>query len=327
MRLQGLKFCYAPKDAFYRIDIGYLELIQLTNRQESFAAKAWKYSRFWVAGLLMIAAGAKIANMTEILAGNGLLAVRPVLLLVIGLESSIAVYLLIGEQAWSWLLTVILFFVFSAASAYAITTGQDCNCISQKISPRMMLPFDLTVLAIVFWVRPSVSFSWNKPLMCHVFGSVGAGVLVAGAAASFDPAEKSDPLQFLLADMMVEKRWPLDAKLHPDLAELERGKWMVVIVRRDCEHCRELLEQHFADPHAHRPNERTVTFIAGETAWRFMLDEIAVESSSGTSISWPGEEPFVASPAIFLIENGRVVSAKDGEDADAFLEELMSRTL
>ena len=128
----------------------------------------------------------------------------------------------------------------------------------------------------------------------------------------------------MLADMLIEKRWPLDATLHPDLAELDEGRWMVLVVRRDCEHCRQLLEKHFADPATHRPNERTATFVAGETSWPFMLDEIAIESSAGTSITWPAEEPFVASPAIFLIENGRVVKASDGEDADAFLEESMS---
>jgi len=114
--------------------------------------------------------------------------------------------------------------------------------------------------------------------------------------------------------------------VHPSLAKLDEGSWMVLVVRQDCEQCRKLLEKHFADPHAHRPNERTAVFVAGATSWPFMLDKIAIESSSNTSITWLGEEPFVASPAIFLIENGRVVKASDGEDADGFLEELMSAT-
>lgn len=299
-------------------------MIQPANRQESHPAKAWKYIRFWLAGILIIAAAAKVSTMTEILAGNGLLAVRPVLLSVIGLETAIAVYLLIGEQCWSWLVTVILFVGFSAASAYAISTGQDCNCISQKISPKMMLPFDVAILAIVFWGRPAISFALNKPLLLQVFVSVGVGVLISGAAAHYDPAEKSDPLEFLLADVLIDKHWPLDGKLHPDLAKLGQGNWMVLVVRHDCEHCRELLERHFADPYAHRPKERTAVFIAGETSWPFMLDKVAIESSSDTLITWPGEEPFVASPAVFVIENGRVVNAKDGDDADAFLGELMS---
>jgi len=200
------KFCNSPQNVSYHIAVEYIELIQLMTWHESLAAKAWKYFRVCVATLLLFAAGAKVVNMIEILAGNGLLAVRPVLLSVIGLESAIAVYLIIGDLFWSWLVTVILFFVFSAASAYAIATGQECNCISQNIGPKMMLPLDLTILAIVYWVRPVECVRWNKPLMLQIFASLAAAILVTGAAAFYDPAEKSDPLQFLLADMMNRKK-------------------------------------------------------------------------------------------------------------------------
>lgn len=299
--------------------------MQFAKRQNSFAATAWKYFRFCVAALLMIAAGAKVANLTEILESGGLLSNRWLLTLAIGVEAGVAVFLLLNNTFASWAVTAGLFLIFSGASTYAIASGQDCNCISQKISPKMMLPFDLTILAILFWVKPAVSFSWNKASLLQVAGCVGVSALVAGATAFYEPAEKSDPLQFLLADMLVEKRWPLDAGLHPELAELGEGNWMVLVVRRDCEHCREVLAKHFADPHTHRPNERTAVFVAGEPTWPFVLDKIAIESSSGTAITWPGEEPFVASPAIFLIENGKVVKARDGDDADAFLDELMPR--
>lgn len=289
--------------------------------------KSWTYLRVLVAVVLSIAAIAKLFNMTQILAGSGLLSNRWLLTLAIGVEIGVAVFLLLNNTIESWAVTGGLFLVFSGASTYAIASGQDCNCISQKISPKMMLPLDLTILVILFWVRPAVGFSWNNNWMLQIFGSVGVGVLVAGASAFYDPAEKEDPLQFLLADMLVKKRWPLDASLHPDLSELVKGNWMVLVVRRDCEHCRELLAKHFADPHAHRPNERTAVFVAGEPTWPFVFDEITIESSSSTLITWPEEEPFVASPAIFLIENGRVVKASDGHDAEGFLEKLMSRAL
>ncbi len=286
----------------------------------------WRYFRILVAIVLAIAAIAKLFNMTEILAGNGLLSNRWLLTMAISVEASVAVFLLLSNTFWSWAVTAILLMVFSGASTYAIASGLACNCISEKISPKMMLSFDLTILAILFLVRPVVSFRWDKPLMFQIFGSFGVGVLVAGAAVFYDPAEKNDPLQFLLADMLVEKRWPLDARLHPDLAELDQGTWMVLVVRRDCEHCRELLEKHFADPHAHRSNERIAVFVAGETTWPFVLDEVSIESSTSTSFTWLGDEPFVASPAIFLIENGVVVKASDGEDADGFLEDIMTES-
>ncbi|MBC7965239.1 MAG: hypothetical protein H7Z17_04860 [Fuerstia sp.] len=264
--------------------------------------------------------------MIEILAGDGLLAIRPVLLTVIGLETAIAVFLLFGDAFWSWVVTVCTFVVFSGASAYAIVTGQDCNCISAAIGPKLMLPFDLSVLALVWAVRPGTSIRWNNRLLFEISGSLVAGLLVAGAASFYDPAANSDPLEFLLADMLVEKRWPLNARLHPELAALAKGNWMILVVRRDCEHCRELLARYFADPQSHRENERTAVFIAGDTTWPFKLDEIAIEPATQTSITWPIAEPFVASPAIFLLTNGKVIKARDGSDADEFLKELMPET-
>jgi hypothetical protein len=288
--------------------------------------KGWTYFRVLVAVVLAVAAIAKLLNVTEILAGNGILSNRRLLSLTIGVEAGVACFLLLSNTFWSWAVTAGVFLIFSGASMYAIASGQDCNCISQRIGPKIMLPFDLTILAIAYWVRPAVSFNWNRRYMLQISCSVVVGLFVAAVATYYNPAEKSDPLQFLLADMLIEKSWPLDARLHPDLAELDEGNWMVVVVRRDCEHCRELLAKHFADPHAHRPNERTAVFVAGESKWPFMLDEIAVESSSNRSFTWPGNEPFVASPAIFLLRNGRVANAKDGNDADAFVEELLSIT-
>jgi len=57
---------------------------------------------------------------------------------------------------------------------------------------------------------------------------------------------------------------------------LETGRWLVLIVQADCEHCQDLIAEHFADSRLHRPNERTAMFLAGATTWPFQLDQISL---------------------------------------------------
>lgn len=292
-----------------------------------FTDRKWYYARYAIAVILLFAAAAKIVNSVEILAGDGLLSARPMLLAAIGLESAVAGFLLCGNPFWTWVATLATFVVFSGASAYAIATGQDCNCISHAIGPKVMLPFDLAVLALVWWLRPAARASWNRRLMREITGSVGLGILVAGSTSLYDPPQKSNPLQYLVADMLVGQRWPLNATMNPELAALDKGNWMVLIVRRDCEHCRELIAKHFVDPHRHRPNERTALFVAGESEWPFQFDEIAIDFRVKHTIGWPVAEPFVASPGVLLIKNGIVRQGEDGMDADAFLRDAMSMSV
>ena len=285
--------------------------------------KGWTFFRFVIAVILAIAAIAKFVNMTEILAANSLLSNRLLLTVAIGVEFGVAVFLLLSDSFWPWAVTVVLFLIFSAASIYAIASGQDCNCISKKIGPKVMLPFDLAMLAIASLVRPARKLTWDKRLTMMALSCLFVGGMASLAAASSKPAAQSDRLQFLLADMLVQQPWPLNASLHPDLVALETDRWMVLVVRSDCEHCRELLSKHFADPESHRPNERTAVFVAGSSEWPFQLDHVSIDGEKTSSIKWPIEEPFVASPAIFLLENGKVVDARDGDESDIFMKSLL----
>lgn len=291
------------------------------------AERNWYYVRYAIAFVLLVAAGAKIVNRVEILAGDGLLSTRPMLLVAIGFESAVASFLMFGDLFSSWVVTGATFVVLSGISAYAIATGQDCNCISHAIDPKVMLQFDLAVLALVAWMRPVRRASWSKRVILEITGSVGLGILVAGSTSLYDSPRKGDPLQFLIADTLVAQRWPLNATLNPELAALDRGNWMVLIVRRDCEHCRELIAKHFVDPHRHRPNERTAVFVAGESTWPFQFDEVAIDFKVKNTIAWPVAEPFVASPGVFLIKNGIVAQGEDGMEADAFLKDAISNSV
>lgn len=98
---------------------------------------------------------------------------------------------------------------------------------------------------------------------------------------------------------------------------------MVIIVRRDCEHCQTLVSEFFGGANRHRSEERTIIFIAGETRWPFQFDQISMDADNGKFIEWPQEEPFVSSPAVFVLEVGYVQEAADGKNAATLCKSLL----
>jgi len=129
-------------------------------------------------------------------------------------------------------------------------------------------------------------------------------------------------LNYLQAKNTIGKPWPLTSEFHPALSSLSTGKWMVLVVRPDCEHCRALVQTHFADARSHRRNERTALFIANPNQWQFELDRISFIPNSRAFIKWKDSDPFVASPAVFLLEDGKVVDASDGDESTKMVDRL-----
>ena len=130
-------------------------------------------------------------------------------------------------------------------------------------------------------------------------------------------------LSYLLAEYAVGGRWPIGSRIDASLEPLESGRWMVLVVRRDCVHCRELLEKKFHDSELHRPDERTVIFIAGTGTWRYQFDNISLEGAAA-SFTWQNGEPFIASPAVFILREGQIVDASDGPGSEGMLDKLFN---
>jgi len=69
-------------------------------------------------------------------------------------------------------------------------------------------------------------------------------------------------------------------------------------------------------------NSRLILFgISGSNDWSFHLDRLTLFGTPTGTVSW-SEEPFVASPALFLLDRGLVQDAADGSDADSFASRL-----
>ena len=302
-----------------------ISLVEETRRGDRLFG--WQQLRFAVAAVLFAAAVSKIINSPQILAGGGLLGTTPRLLFVIAFEATAATWLVIGSLFWSWILTLVTFSVFVASTGYAVFTGQSCNCFGGQFSPQAVMFVDIVVLSLAAYFRPLNRIRSSKRQMLQIALAGVVGVTFAGTSVwKNQTVARSEPLEFLLADMLIGKPWPLDAQLHSDLDQLNTGKWLIVVVREDCDHCRQMMAHQFSDPQTHRPNERTAIFIAGSNEWRIQLDEVSFDVSGDTFIIWPAGEPFVASPAVFLIENGIVVEAADGNESERFIETLFGES-
>lgn len=288
----------------------------------------WLYFRTLLASVLAIAALMKTRDTVAILASDGLLSSEWLLYLTIGIESTISIYLLIGSLRATWVAAILTFTALSGVAGYSWLADQSCNCFGSAVSPGLMFAFDVTVLTVTILLQPKEdSGSWLDHRKLFVAMAAGGIISTLGYTAT-ESTDTSDPLKFLLAEPLVGRTWPLGEFKSPELKILERGNWLVVILRRDCSHCEDLVANHFSDPSASREGERTIMFLSGQLQWPYEFDRITLrlgDRESPKSIQW-SREPFVASPAVFVLEDGLVKDAADGAETDAFLNSLWSRS-
>ncbi len=284
--------------------------------------------RLTAAAILFIAAFAKVWFYPVILKGDGLLSKGTALDLAIVFESVAAVVIAVSNVRLSWWLIASIFGCFAVVSTLALVTGRDCNCFGEWFGARVTLPIDLaiTIACVLFRIRnPNLHRDSHASSRLIPFGIVGLIVgigLVSGGHLRLQTSTTDDGTRFLFASDMIGKPWPIDSRLNPLLRELESGKWLVIVARRDCDHCARILQEYFSDPRWHPAETRTILFVAGSNEWSFCLDLLSLIETPAGIVSW-SIEPFVSSPAIFLLNNGVVEEAADGPDADGFASRLL----
>lgn len=293
-----------------------------TLDDSSFRAFTW--FRICVALLLLVAVISKLARFVEIISADGLLSDPWLLRTAIGVEAAVCLFVFLGDAIQVRRLILLVFGSFIAAAGYAVLTDQQCNCIAEFIPAWMMLIVDISVFGLALVVKPEADRHKAVSVLQALAVSAVAGavflVIASQRGATPEAPAANEPIEFLLADSLIDQSWPLGDHLHPALKGLESEKWLIVVVRRDCDHCRQLLTQVFADPQRHPPDTRTAVFVSGTNEWPFQFDHVAVDIEDELRLSWPGGEPFVASPAVFCLNDGHVVQAADGQEADELLK-------
>lgn len=278
-----------------------------------------------VAALLLVASVVKLFNMWQILTGGGLLGTAPRLIAVVAFEAVAAVWLIVGNRFWAWVLTLTTFSIFVAAAVYAIATDQSCNCFGRQLAPETMVVIDTVVLLLTGVLRPRSWTTSSVSLTRQMTIAAVVGVVAAALAGwHYKVLAADERSRILLAELLVGKPWPLNGQVDPHLAELSSGKWMILIAQQDCGHCRDLVARYFADPETHRHGERTAVFVFGGDSekWRFEFDRVNLDLSGVALSGWPDGKPYVVNPALFLVDDGIVVDAAEGSATEQFLDSL-----
>lgn len=286
---------------------------------------SWRTYRWLPALVLFCAATFKAFNAPQLLAGEGLLSSVWLLLPTIFAEGAASVLLVVLHERLAYKLSIVLFTGLACIATFSLLSGHDCHCFGNSVGASFTLPLDIVLIigAIAYRPQPERIESetillkeWPRPI------AAGAALILVSSWQILN-SERSDPVQFLLADELVSNPWPLGGQYHQALESLETGKWLVIIGRRDCSHCHEILTTFFSNPKRHRAGERTAVLIAGSRDWPFTFDLVGLEFTPTGSIRWESGEPFVASPAVFLLEDGIVMLAAEGDDSEHLLVELL----
>ncbi len=307
----------------------------------------WPVVRTIAVGALLVAAMTKATFATEILASEGLLSTSWRLFPAIGGEAAVALLLVVLRPRVSRLFCLVTFLLLAGVSGYATLTQQSCQCFGSSIPSHYMLIFDLAMVALTMASSPgtghspavspsqadvtiSTAGSQTYSMRSALVGSAVLGLTVSCGAFAFHAMSVPSSVEFLLPETLQGQAWPITSRHHPDLTQLQTGKWLAVVLRPDCEHCQQLVETWFADPTRHRSGERTVMFHATDRHWSLQFDRVTlseVAAAERPSIHWASDPPFVAAPGVFVLDNGIVVDGADGSEADAFLTKLFATEL
>jgi hypothetical protein len=202
---------------------------------------------------------------------------------------------------------------FALAAAFAVGEGaagrHSCGCFgSVRVSPWVTAAFDLCAVAALVWCKPkdpaAESVVPNSlARAAFAFGIVGAGVSTAAvweihrpvfvtadlaATSSADPFGAPDSLVVLEPSGWAGKPFALTKHLDGG-PQLANGRWIVLLVHHDCDHCIAAVPQYEA-----------AMPLNGQTK----LAIIEMPPYAG-----PGEEGFAPSPAVSL--TGRLDATRD----------------
>jgi hypothetical protein len=246
-------------------------------------------------------------------------------------EMLLGIWLLVGgfERARFFVATV-CFCLFAAVSIYeALHAVPSCGCFGNvKVPPVVIAGIDIGGVTALWLARPLHSGWLKEPssLRRIVAGSCLAAFMSAGfwtlysfRRVPIDPVPTSDDTTSLV--VLEPKSWihqPFPLLQDIDGASvLSSGRWLVVLYHYDCDACLQAIPNYstWARTNAKDSFHAKLALIAMPPLPSASQDPILPSSEFERFALRSDHDWFATTPVVVALENGRVLTALDGNDA------------
>jgi hypothetical protein len=218
---------------------------------------------------------------------------------------------------WAALAAFHVFFTMSLSLALA--GEESCGCFGRvPIDPRWTAALDFAAILALWRWSPAEQGGWpvggrnlrlGAILLLFLLVSVPGGIVLAGR---WPEIEADGTVIVLKPEKWVGRRCPLLP--YADIGdELSQGRWLVVLYRHDCPHCREVVSHYEAKARAAAadPAAPRIAFLAvpphGAPLWKFAPSSGCRQGRLTASKEW-----FGATPAVLHLQDG-VVQAESAQ--------------
>jgi hypothetical protein len=252
-----------------------------------------------------------------------------VVIALIQTEVLLASWLLLNNSSRPRLIIAMLCFtVFAFAAVYeAYRSLASCGCFGiLKVSPKITAGFDVIAVVLLWITRPRHNrFVGIRVQRIRLLAALTAALLASGISWTMfflrvEPAiaknlsSATDDLVVLEPELWVDKPFGLFDEIDGS-APLRHGRWLVVFYHYDCDSCLEAIPKYrslVADATKESPH---LAFVAMPPTAPAGQDPVTPSSASLRLNLRPDHDWFATTPVVVVLEDGRVLSAYDGEDA------------
>jgi hypothetical protein len=252
-------------------------------------------------------------------------------IIIAAFEIMFGMWLLVGmESRWTHRVALSVFFCFFGVALFKALSGADsCGCFGPlRVNPWYTAAFDLAALVAIALSAPSAmtptaptyrGLRWAGVLVVAAI-SLGAGMYVmskpAQVSVGSDGMTETQGIIVLEPTKWVGKSLPLAQYI--DIGDkFGAGKWIVLLYRADCDHCRAAVPQyeHLSRLKDRRPDLPSVALVEMPPYARPGEDLIYPNTPTLVGRLSNTREWFAETPVALVVEGGKVVFAAEGENA------------
>lgn len=226
---------------------------------------------------------------------------------------------------------LLVFTSFAAIAAWAWWTQTDCGCFGSRTPKGVPLIVDLVAVGLLLICHRELperkvrEDSGNRRRLISPVGiGIAAGFLAAGGTMwQIERIGGGDQTPTWFGDNLIGMRFPLLGEEKFATVMPVTGDMLVVMLRPDCEHCREVAA-HWAMIEAGRRETLNVIGISvADGRWMVMPNAISptrLGADNEFAISWEAaEEPFIAAPTFIAVQDRVVIAVATGDDASQLM--------